>query len=128
MKRLLPLLLPLYVFSSCNIDSKDTSKAVNEIGNEVEKLTKTITNDVQQTEAPEELKKLQQWEYQIFTLPAATPPAELQGRLNDLGKERWECFHAEKLTSMDGPVELLMMCKRRPYTPLKYLPRQFVGG
>ncbi len=112
--------------AACNFDSKETKKTVNEIGNEVQQLTRTVSNYINQAEAPAELKKLQQFEYKVVTFPPEVEATELENSLAELGKERWDCFHVDRIGAKDPA--LMVMCKRRPDTPLKYVPKTIIGG
>lgn len=124
-------LLPLVIFvflPGCNIDRNSSKQAAQEVSSEIEQLTKAVGDFVKQAEVPEEFKKLQQFEYQVFTWPVDKSAKEMQEKLNELGRERWDCFHFERLDNQDAADELQVFCKRRPDTPFKYVPKNFIGG
>lgn len=87
------------------------SKRVDEVTPSKQRV-KELTTD--------ELQKLHTWEYQVLELPAKTESPELEARLNQLGKEMWECAALDK-----SEKSLRLMCKRRPQTYLRYIPRVF---
>ena len=63
--------------------------------------------------AKEEIKRVGTWEYRVVTL--STPQdATLQQRLNELGRERWEC-HA----TLRGDENVRLVCKRPVRSYLK---------
>lgn len=79
------------------------------------------------SDAPlDEVKKLRQFEYHVFRVPLQSDAAEVERKLTLLGKERWDCFHVERLET-DDDQELQFFCKRMPATPLMYVPRGLVG-
>lgn len=43
----------------------------------------------------EDIKKIGAWKYQVLTLTNAAPD-EIEGRLNELGSDRWECFWVQQ--------------------------------
>jgi len=116
----------IFLCAGCGVDSKETKQTVHEIGNDVEQLTKTIGDYINQTEAPAELKKLQQFEYRVETFPLDAPATLVEERLNDLGKDRWDCVYADRFETKEP--KSAFVCKRRPDTPLRYVPKTFIGG
>lgn len=67
--------------------------------------------------ASKEFEKIFVFEYKVATFPFDTSHQAMEAGLNQLGKERWECFSA-----MTVGNDLRLTCKRRPETVLKYLP------
>ena len=122
---LLSLLLCGFI-AGCDAKSVDTAKTAKEIEAQAEKLSKSVTEYVSQVEVPEEVKKLGQFEYDILVVGADIPIDGLKERLNTLGKFRWECFAVEKIKRGDRE-ELTLFLRRRPDTPLKYVPRNLMG-
>lgn len=108
----------------------DSARETRELKRQVGDLTKTLTDYLGESpttqEALAELKKLQQYEYKVLSLPADMSPAAIESALNEFGKERWDCFHAEKRVHQAEPArsELAFFCKRRPETPLRFFPHQ----
>ena len=70
--------------------------------------------------AKEELRKLHNFEYKVERVAVTAEPGEMQIVLQELGKDRWECFHVERRND-----DLLLFCKRRPESYLRYIPRVF---
>ncbi len=66
----------------------------------------------------EDIQNMGAWHYKVVTLDLTDPPAEMEVTLNELGKERWECFHV--LPSTDGQTTLFFKKSRRSY--LKSIP------
>jgi len=121
------LILCASLLGACGGDRSSSKDTLKQVSSQVDELTRSIGDFVTRSEVPEEFKKLQQFEYKIVSLPAAISGIDLETELNKLGKERWDCFHFEKRLS--GEIsELEAFCKRRPDTPLKYVPKTFIGG
>lgn len=99
--------------------SQSTAEYLEELGEEIQKVIPT------RKDSWDEIKKLRQLEYQIFSFPQHTSTMEIAARLCAAGKERWDCFHIEKILplSEEGSEEkLLVFCKRLVDTPLRYIP------
>lgn len=71
-----------------------------------------------------EFKKLQQVEYHVVSLDGEQPE-QIERQLNELGKERWDCFHISQQSKLSG-VAIVAFCKRRPDTPLSYVPQTLI--
>lgn len=117
---------------------KGKLEAVKEIGKTVkDTVTTTADQAVKQVDkvveglksAPEDIKsmaegeveKLFALEYKVFELETlATSAADLEKKLIELGKERWDCFHTQQ-----HQTKTFFLCKRYPKTYLRYLPRMF---
>lgn len=67
--------------------------------------------------AGDEVEKLFIFEYELVSVPIDSSKAVLESTLQEMGKERWDCFHTERLKK-----ELVFFCKRRPKTYLRYIP------
>ncbi|MCC6954952.1 MAG: hypothetical protein IT290_12615 [Deltaproteobacteria bacterium] len=74
----------------------------------------------------EELKKLGQFEYRVVTLADGLSEEVLERDLNTLGKEGWECFSTQEVERNGGPA-LRFFCKKRPFTPLRFVPQTLLG-
>lgn len=127
-KLFLPLVL-IILLAGC--EQNKTSDKLDELGNELndtldetKKLLKEYTNIGKskskelETAAQGEVEKLFTFEYHVEVFPAETSAEEINERLSEIGKERWECFHGE--VKSDGHH---FYCKRRPKTYLRYLLR-----
>ncbi len=91
-----------------------------------------INGVIKGSDAPlEELQKLHQFEYQIVRLSVDSSPKAMEGALDQLGKQRWDCFHVEKQTLLDSEQKkrrvFTFFCKRKGETPLRYVPRSILG-
>ena len=120
----------------------DSKSKTAEIQNQLANLTKSVSDLVGDSsttkDAMEEFRKLQQYEYKLQSFPADTMPIELEAALNRLGKERWECFHVEKRMAAESKeptetarplrTEIVLFCKRRPETPLRFIPRGIISA
>lgn len=120
----------------------DSKSKTAEIQNQLANLTKSVSELVGDSsttkDAMDEFRKLQQYEYKLQSFPADTMPIELEAALNRLGKERWECFHVDKRTAtvLNEPTdparpvraEIVLFCKRRPETPLRFIPRGLISA
>ena len=115
----------LLIMNACGSKDSKTGDTVKELNAELDRLTKTVTDFVQTAQVPEELKKLQQFEYKVIEIPRATPSPDVENRLNELGKERWDCTLGGSSATIES---LTFYCKRRPDTPLKYVPKTFLGS
>ncbi|MCB0322167.1 MAG: hypothetical protein KDD69_01305 [Bdellovibrionales bacterium] len=96
-----------------------------------QQVNQWVNQLVQQSDVPlEELKKLHQLEYQVFRLPLDSAPERIEGALDELGKNRWDCFHvqAARPTKEEPQPSLTFFCKRPSETMLRYVPRSLVGG
>lgn len=68
----------------------------------------------------DEVNKLFAFEYRVQELPVTSTASEIEQAIAALGNERWECFDVESRKET-----LLIFCKRRPQTYLRYIPRVF---
>jgi hypothetical protein len=84
--------------------------------------TEQVANARQKVEAlaQGEYEKLIKYEYKVLSLPGDLSDAELEQQLSVLGRERWNCFHAE---TQAGKTRFF--CNRLPLTFLRLLPYLF---
>ena len=73
-----------------------------------------------------EVSKLFRWEYKVVDMDISTPATDLEGSLNTLGNDNWECLPATSIGVATAPSSysastLRFYCKRRPRGPLSYL-------
>jgi hypothetical protein len=124
------LLLPMIVMTaSCNAqpDSSNNSAADDLKKKIVEGFERLVKN---QDVPLKEIEKLQQREYTVIRLPFDTPMEKIEGTLNEFGKNRWDCFHIEKVPPSNREEKVgsfLFFCKRMPETPLRYVPQSILG-
>jgi len=97
-----------------------------------EQIKKGVKQYLGESSRPvEEVKKLSKWEYEVFSIAIEDSPKKMEAALDEIGEERWECFHTEKIftTSASGKRvgKLFFFCKRKPETLLKYIPKTLLG-
>lgn len=117
------LLFPLLIFQSCD-------RTGNEFQKNLEEKVKTTFNEIYESSTPsiEEVKKLAQLEYHMEVFPLETSSREVDEKLNELGKERWNCFSSFARPRKDPQnPEMVVLCKRMPETMLRYIPKSFIG-
>ncbi len=123
---MIKVLCTVFLFSSligCN------RKETKELQNQVSALTKSVTDlvgeNVTTKGAIDEVSKLQQYEYKVISIPHDSTSADIEATLNKYGKERWDCFSQDKHLSVEGSgrEEIRFFCRRRPETPLRFIPR-----
>ncbi len=127
--RLMPLVVLIaFLVSGCNRSSSESSKYTAE---DIEAaLRKGFSQLWQDPNLPiKEVEKLQQREYSVFTLPVDSDAKQIEKTLNELGKNRWDCFAIEKITSSapDKTDSLMFICKRMPETLLRFVPHSIIG-
>jgi len=104
----------------------DASKAAAEQYDEVVKILKDKGFIDKTTDSVEEFKKLHQMEYQILEFDSQTSKSLIEIELNSMGKNRWDCYQMHPVTTREGERKLRFYCKRRPDTPLRYVPRSIL--
>ncbi len=103
--------------------TKDISEETEEIANAVSDKIGEILKGSTDSLPAKEVKKLSQFEYKVFEMPVDSANEDFQDELNSLGQERWDCFDVKPLVSdEEGSSSFLFFCKRRPFTPLKFVP------
>jgi hypothetical protein len=111
-------LLPFLLVSFGCEDNPASDKLVEQV---VDQFTGTSDDAIQ------ELNKLKQYEYKVLEYPLDRSQAQIELELNALGKESWDCFGSERVLSTDQKPTLLVFCKRRPDTPLRFVPNSVLG-
>ncbi len=109
-------------------DGKEAARKIDALQRNVEDLISSndTLKNLSTEDASTELKKLRQFEYRIFSLPAGVNDDQIEAALNLHGKNFWECFDVERVSKEEG-VELRFFCKRKPETLLRYLPQTLLG-
>lgn len=114
-------------FVSCSERSEDSPSA-NSIQSE---LLTALENLAKDPNVPvNEINKLHQFEYHVARMPLDSSPASIEGALDALGKDRWNCFDVETvLVQRDSKREKMLefFCKRAPETPLRFVPQSLLG-
>lgn len=126
------LIIAIFLLSGCNSDPV-TQEVPPTDASAPESLTDTIAAQISKAQqqvqelasgskdtATEEVEKLFTFDYRVVEFDKSLPATDLELKLNELGKERWECFHVEPRESV-----LQFFCSRRPKTYLRYIPRVF---
>lgn len=99
----------------------------------LEKIETQARNFIEEQRPPvdksiEEVNKLHQWEYRAVEISDSSSAEEIEGALQALGKERFECFSIVQVQGVGGRAgKLLATCKRAPETLLRYVPRSIIG-
>jgi len=103
--------------------TKEISTESEEIARAVSEKVGELLKDSTDSLPAKEVKKLSQFEYRVFEMPVDSSNEDFESELNALGQERWECFDVKPLVSEEeGTGSFLFFCKRRPFTPLKFVP------
>jgi len=107
----------------CDASSKDVEGVRQQLEALVDKANRQVESLSSSPEevsekASAELEKLFTFEYKVVDFRRDSNSASIQRALNELGQDRWECF---QLIQVDSGMAVL--CKRRPKTYLRYIPR-----
>ncbi len=122
------LLLVLFCsILSCKEIRDNTPQEISKLKDQVTELTDSMKEYFDSPSAPSEIKKLYQYEYKVLQYPIKNLPL-IEQHLAELGKERWDCFDTEKLLIEEKEPLLIVFCKRKPETPLKYIPKTLIGS
>ena len=110
-------------FAGCQDADKEISKTQQDLERLIEKAGKhfeTVTsNPGQVTNAAQaEVEKIFVFEYKVFPLSPDRSAKTAESALNQLGRERWDCFQVSEME--EG---LSAFCKRSPKSYLRYIPR-----
>ncbi len=95
-----------------------------ELSKNLSEINSTISKGYQQKEeqlsnlANSEIEKLHAVEYHVFELGKDETTAQHQEKLNEIGKERWDCFFIDKTSEFHR-----VYCRRTPKSYLRYLSR-----
>ena len=73
-------------------------------------------------DASKEFKKLSQFEYRVISFKKEIAIAELEIQLRAFGANGFDC--ADPIQRLE---DLILICKRRPESLLRYIPQTFVG-
>lgn len=117
-------LILILVVSGC--DSKQTT----ELQKTIEEKVSGAIDEISKNSSPplEEVKKLSQLEYHMEAFDLESEPNIVKEKLNDLGKERWDCFSSfARPRSKPETPEMVVLCKRMPETVLRHVPRSLFG-
>lgn len=134
------LLLPLSGCQSQEADLTQISDSIEQSVSEVVDRAKGKVSDLRPKElAQDEFNKLHAFEYHVESVFLPTTASDLAIRLNELGKDKWDCGapisglteRAPILRSTPDPAaaerlpefQALIICKRRPASYLRMLQR-----
>ncbi len=147
---LIPLILviSLITLTGCETGDGGLSEIGDSIHQSVDKAVRKTTQVVEESMdglgatqmAQDEFNKLYAFEYHVEAIFLPTTAADLSFRLNELGKDKWECGHpiagltervpvgvtAPSATPSPTPNQVpemraLIVCKRRPASYLRML-------
>lgn len=126
------LSLLLFGLFACDSSSGQNTPSKGSADFIQEQVTKAVQDYIMQPgRSVDEVKKLHQLEYNVFTLALEDSAARYEGVLDELGKNRWDCFHVEKVFTNnekgDRVGKLLFFCKRSPDTLLRFVPKSLLG-
>ena len=116
----------IFLLSACEPENQPSIDSIAEElrstlskAKEAVKGLEPVGSDVQNS-AKEEVAKLFVFEYRVLNFSKSTPTSEIELEMNKMGKEMWECFD---VVPMKDSVQIF--CKRRPKTPLRFIPKVF---
>jgi hypothetical protein len=122
LKKIALLLLANLLVAGCENNASES------IDNLVSKTLKVSDAALEQVgslnpeDAKDEFKKLNQYEYKVASFKKDISVHELEGSLSVYGSKGYDC---------SGPIaraeEIILICKRRPESLLRYIPQSFVG-
>ena len=82
--------------SSCR-QSPVNKEDIRNLGDQINSLTTTAKEVFSSSDiSVDELKKLRQLEYAIFSFPSSDSNEQIAKFLTEKGLDRWDCFHVEK--------------------------------
>ena len=115
--RVLSRRLPLIALLALSACRQQDNEKLNESVKELKKTVAALSNQTGAL-AGEEVEKILNYEYKVEDLKADASRGELEKSLNELGKDRWECFQLEK-----QPDRYRVFCRRKPKSYLRLIPR-----
>lgn len=113
-------LIALIILTGCQSESESQPELLKGVNEKFEALKEQFGNTELDSLAQEELEKLFVFEYKVHEFSSKPTSLSIETELARLGKERWECFYIDLSSSTPRAV-----CKRRPKTYLRYIPRVF---
>lgn len=108
------LILTILFFCGCDRRASDAWESVQSSLDTVNKQIAPVADSVTSMTS-EQLSNVIKFEYRVVRFPADYSPAQIEAGLNEIGKDRWECFSA--VTNEAGTT---LYCKRIPYALLRY--------
>lgn len=112
---------------SCDyLESKKNNQQVTDTINDLKKLVHSSQKD-----SLAEFKKVYQIEYKTLIIPfdkenPKTSGLSIAQNLNDLGRERWNCFAVER-SEHNNELSFVLFLQRPIETPLRYLPGSLIS-
>lgn len=120
------LLVFIFSITSCDSQNKHVTQAKEAVSQSIDSISQTVdqyTPDAVKSTARqvpemagEEYEKLFRVDYKVIELPRGKGAAQFEATLNELGKERWNCFHIEPQAD-----KLIAFCSRRPPSYIRYI-------
>ncbi len=112
----------LTFLNSCKDHEDITKETVDQLNN----ASSSIKEIINKAEAPEELKKLNRFEYKILSFSDKISYPAMEERLNDLGKSGWDCTPSvTNLINAAEKQQTQFFCKKRPESFLKYFKQLY---
>ncbi len=111
-------------------NQQDTEQDNNSVVNSLQEQFSKFLDQVYSKQKPlsekaqKEIEKLFTFQYKIVEYSDSLSAAELEKKLNKLGKERWDCFYVSHIKK-NNQGKIRIFCKRKPKTYLRYVPRVF---
>lgn len=120
------VVLSLGVFAGCESSGPDkTAKQVSELARQLNEQLETHSSklgdlipsqDQFKKSSIEEIQRVFAVEYLVVELKSDINLGDLQNKLSEMGKERWDCF-----SQISSQEHLRLLCKRRPISALRTL-------
>ena len=117
------LLISLGLITACQEKPKyqeikeELSKSVAELQTEIAKSYQETQKEVENL-ANEEIEKFHSIEYHVFELKKEQSTLEHEKKLNEIGKDRWDCFFIGESDEF-----YRFYCRRIPKSYLRYMTR-----
>lgn len=125
-------ILTVLILTCASCNSSEYQSERSSVNGEWTKQISSLFEKLRKTNpelSVEELQKLHQFEYKVFHIDAHNSSLQITRELNEVGKDKWDCFHIERLNitkEQNGDV-LQIYCKRNIQTPLRYVPQSILG-
>ena len=117
------LVLLVLLFTAC--DSNKTSEIEKKLKDTFADLPGLTDTDEVQKLAVNEYEKLMRIEYRVVDFEIGKSQEDTETMLRDLGAQRWDCFHVERITLGLMGERMRFFCKRKPKSYLRLLTKGF---
>lgn len=123
------LFLSLLLLSFAGCKDEQTRK-IEELQRQILELSQSAARSAKNLDLSQpidEVKKLSQIEYGVFSFPIEKTNEQLAEELNRLGEQRWDCFSLQR-EERESEKKLTAYCKRRPEGVLRFIHPSIAGG